>query len=229
MKRLRLALVNHHPLFRQAVRQAIDRCQDIELVGEASDAQVAVQMASTLSPDVMLLEIGLPGVSGIEVARLIRRRTPHITVVMFAGSEDDEQLFNAVKAGAAAFIAKDIDQDDLIRTVRRAGRGEYIINESVVSRPSVAARILKQFQDQAGLERYEGSVFSPLTRRELEILDSIARGMSNKEISSSLSISTQTVKNYVTSILRKLTVNDRTQAVIYALQRGWIKMPPEVE
>lgn len=229
MKRLRLALVNHHPRVQQGVRQAIDRCQDIELVGEASDTQVAIQMASTLSPDVMLVEIGLPGVSGIEVARLIRRRTPHITVVMFAGSEDDEQLFNVVKAGAAAFIAKDIDQDDLIRTVRRAGRGEYIINESVVSRPSVAARVLKQFQDQAGLEQYEGSVFSPLTRRELEILDSIARGMSNKEISSSLSISTQTVKNYVTSILRKLTVNDRTQAVIHALQRGWIKMPPEVE
>ncbi|MDQ3856326.1 MAG: response regulator transcription factor [Chloroflexota bacterium] len=227
MKRLRVLLVDDHPLFRQGVRHALDGYQDIQIIGEASDGQMAIQMADTLSPDVMLVDINLPGLNGLEATRVVRRRNPHIGVVVLTVHEDDEQLFNAIKVGAAAFTTKDVGQDKLVELVRRVGRGEYIINENVVNKPFVASRVLKQFRDLASLEQDEESLFAPLTSREIEILDCIARGMSNKEIARSLLISDQTVKNHITSILRKLAVNDRTQAVIYALRRGWIKMSEE--
>ncbi|MDP9352264.1 MAG: response regulator transcription factor [Chloroflexota bacterium] len=228
MKRLRVLLVDDHPLFRQGVRHALDGIQDVQIIGEASDGQMAIQMADTLSPDVMLCDINLPGINGLEATRVIRRRNPHIAVVVLTVHEDDEQLFGAIKAGAAAFSTKDIGQDRLLDLIRRTGRGEYLINENVVSKPFVASRVLKQFRDLAAMEQDDESLFAPLTSREIEILDCIARGMSNKEIARSLLISDQTVKNHITSILRKLAVNDRTQAVIYALRRGWIKMSDEV-
>ena len=228
MKRVRVLLVDDHPLYRQGVRNALEGLQDIQIIGEASDGQMAIQMADTLSHDEILIDINLPGLNGLEATRVIRRRTPHIACVVLTVHEDDEQLFNAIKVGAAAFSTKDVGQDRLAELVRRVGRGEYLINENVVTKPFVASRVLKQFRDLAATDQDEESLFAPLTSREIEILDCIARGMSNKEIARSLTISDQTVKNDITSILRKLAVNDRTQAVIYALRRGWIKMSDEV-
>jgi len=228
VKRLRIILVDDHPLFRQGVRHALDGIQDIQIVGEASDGQMAIQMADTLAPDVILCDINLPGLNGIEATRVVRRRNPHIAVIVLTVHEDDEQLFHAIKVGAAAFSTKDVGQDKLVDMVRRVGRGEYLINENVATKPFVASRVLKQFRDLAALDQDEEGLFAPLTSREIEILDCIARGMSNKEIARNLLISDQTVKNHITSILRKLMVNDRTQAVIYALRRGWIKMADEV-
>jgi len=228
VKRLRIILVDDHPLFRQGVRHALDGIQDIQIVGEASDGQMAIQMADTLAPDVILCDINLPGLNGLEATRVVRRRNPHIAVIVLTVHEDDEQLFHAIKVGAAAFSTKDVGQDKLVDMVRRVGRGEYLINENVATKPFVASRVLKQFRDLAALDQDEEGLFAPLTSREIEILDCIARGMSNKEIARNLLISDQTVKNHITSILRKLMVNDRTQAVIYALRRGWIKMADEV-
>lgn len=228
MKRLRIILVDDHPLFRQGVRHALDGIQDIQIVGEASDGQMAIQMADTLAPDVILCDINLPGLNGLEATRVVRRRNPHIAVIVLTVHEDDEQLFHAIKVGAAAFSTKDVGQDKLVDMVRRVGRGEYLINENVATKPFVASRVLKQFRDLAALDQDEEGLFAPLTSREIEILDCIARGMSNKEIARNLLISDQTVKNHITSILRKLMVNDRTQAVIYALRRGWIKVADEV-
>jgi len=228
VKRLRIILVDDHPLFRQGVRHALDGIQDIQIVGEASDGQMAIQMADTLAPDVILCDINLPGLNGLEATRVVRRRNPHIAVIVLTVHEDDEQLFHAIKVGAAAFSTKDVGQDKLVDMVRRVGRGEYLINENVATKPFVASRVLKQFRDLAALDQDEEGLFAPLTSREIEILDCIARGMSNKEIARNLLISDQTVKNHITSILRKLMVNDRTQAVIYALRRGWIKVADEV-
>ncbi len=228
MKRLRIILVDDHPLFRQGVRHALDGIQDIQIIGEASDGQMAIQMCDTLSPDVILCDINLPGLNGLEATRVVRRRNPHIAVIVLTVHEDDEQLFHAIKVGAAAFTTKDVGQDKLVDMIRRVGRGEYLINENVATKPFVASRVLKQFRDLAALDQDEEGLFAPLTSREIEILDCIARGMSNKEIARNLLISDQTVKNHITSILRKLMVNDRTQAVIYALRRGWIKMADEV-
>lgn len=223
MKRLRVLLVDDHPLFRQGVKHALESAPDIQVVGEASDGQLAIQMCESLSPDVLVIDINLPGLNGLEATRVIRRRSPNIGVFVVSMHEDDDQLFNAIKAGAAAYSNKEVSPDRLLDLVRRVGHGEYLINENVASKPVVASRVLKQFRDLAAAEESEG-LFAPLTSREIEILDCIARGLSNKEIARSLMISDQTVKNHITSILRKLAVNDRTQAVIYALRRGWIKM-----
>jgi len=138
--------------------------------------------------------------------------------------QDDEQLFNAIRAGASAYCTKDIEPEQLIDIIVRVARGEYLINEMVLSRPFVASRALDQFRELSRLDRTASGFFSPLTPREIEILDCVARGYSNKEIAQVLNISDQTVKNHITSILRKLQVNDRTQAVIYALRHGWIKL-----
>lgn len=223
MKRLRVVLVDDHPLYRQGVRHALEAASDIRVVGEASDGQAAIQMADTLSPDVLLCDINLPGLSGLEAARVIRRRNPRIGLIVLTVHEDDEQLFEAIKVGVAAFSTKDVGQDRLVEMVRRVGRGESLMGEQVVLRPLVAARALRQFQGQTARGEEQG-LLTPLTGREIEILDCIARGMSNKEIARHLLISDQTVKNHITSILRKLAVNDRTQAVIYALRRGWIRI-----
>ncbi|HUG16090.1 MAG TPA: response regulator transcription factor, partial [Thermomicrobiales bacterium] len=157
-------------------------------------------------------------------ARLLKRRHPRLGIIIVTMHEDDEQLFNAIRVGAAAYCTKDVDPAHIVGLIRRVSRGEYLINENVLSHPFVASRVLDQFRELARIDQQSESVFSPLTPREVEILDCVARGNSNKEIASLLGISDQTVKNHITSILRKLQVNDRTQAVIYALRHGWIKL-----
>lgn len=224
MQRIHVLVVDDHPLFRRGIVWSLDSESDIDVVGEASGGQEAIQMADNLAPDVMILDINLPEVNGIEVARIVKRRNPRVGVVMVTMHEDDEQLFNAIRVGAAAYCTKDVDPAQVVGIIRRVARGEYLINENVLSHPFVASRVLDQFRELARIDQTSDSVFSPLTPREVEILDCVARGNSNKEIASILGISDQTVKNHITSILRKLQVNDRTQAVIYALRHGWIKL-----
>jgi DNA-binding NarL/FixJ family response regulator len=228
MNRIRLLLVDDHPLFRQGVRWTLEAQPDIEVVGEVADGQSAIQQADILLPDIVLCDINLPGMNGLEVTRILKRRYPNMAVIMLTLHEDDEQLFHAIRVGASAYAIKDIAAGDLISLIRRVGHGEYLINENVLSRPFVASKVLDQFRELATMDEASDTVFSPLTPREVEILDCVARGNSNKEIARLLSISDQTVKNHITSILRKLAVNDRTQAVIYALRHGWIKLGDDV-
>ncbi len=224
MNRVRMLIVDDHPLFRQGVRWALDPQPDLEVVGEVADGQAAIKQADVLMPDIVLCDINLPGMNGLEVTRILKRRHPQMAVIILTLHEDDEQLFHAIRVGASAYVIKDIASQDLLSLIRRVGRGEYLINENVLSRPFVASRVLDQFRELATVDEMSDAVFSPLTPREVEILDCVARGNSNKEIARLLSISDQTVKNHITSILRKLAVNDRTQAVIYALRHGWIKL-----
>lgn len=229
MNRTRILLVDDHPLYRQGIRWTLEVENDMEIAGEVSDGQAALQQADLLTPDVIVCDINLPGMNGLEVTRILRRRHPQCAIVVLTMHEDDEQLFNAIRVGAAAYITKSIGPDDLVALVRRVGKGEYLINENVLSRPFVATRVLDEFRELSQIDQNMGTVFSPLTPREVEILDCVARGNSNKEIARLLSISDQTVKNHMTSILRKLAVNDRTQAVIYALRHGWIKISDQPE
>jgi DNA-binding NarL/FixJ family response regulator len=221
---LTILIVDDHPLFRQGVRATLERESDFEVVGEAADGQEAIQMAEELSPEVVLIDISLPGLNGLEVARVIKRRQPQVCLIVLTVYEDDEQLFSAIKAGASAYSSKDVEPQRLIQMIRSVGRGKYLIDEHVFSKPHIATRVLHQFRELAAAEEELGALFSPLTGREIEILDCIAQGMTNKEIAERCYISSQTVKNHVTSILRKLQVNDRTSAVIYALRRGWIRL-----
>lgn len=224
MQRVQILIVDDHPLFRRGIRWSLETENDLVVVGEAADGHEALSMADRYSPDVVLLDINLPGLNGIEVARLLKRRHPRLGIIIVTMHEDDEQLFNAIRVGAAAYCTKDVDPSHIVGLIRRVSHGEYLINENVLSHPFVASRVLDQFRELARIDQESESVFSPLTPREVEILDCVARGNSNKEIASLLGISDQTVKNHITSILRKLQVNDRTQAVIYALRHGWIKL-----
>lgn len=227
MNRIQVLIVDDHPLFRRGVRWSLENETDILVVGEAGDGPTAVQMADMLVPDVVLIDINMPQMSGLEVTRILKRRHPQTGVIILTMHEDDEQLFHAIRVGAAAFATKDVEAEEIVKLIRRVARGEYLINENVLSRPFVAARVLDQFRELSQMEHATDGVFSPLTPREVEILDCVAQGNSNKEIARILNISDQTVKNHITSILRKLAVNDRTQAVIYALRHGWIKLTEE--
>lgn len=222
-------IVDDHPLFRQGVRFALANERDITIVGEASSGEEALQLLEQLDPAVIITDLNLPGMGGIELTRKLRREYPSIGVIVLSVYQSDEHTFNALRAGAAAYYSKDISPATLAEALRRVARGEYVINDVMFEDPRIAARILNQFRDLHASVEEEDSVdftlFSPLSEREIEVLERIAQGESNKKIADSLSISTQTVKNHISSILRKLSLNDRTQAVLYALRRGWIERP----
>lgn len=226
---INLLIVDDHPLFRQGVRWSLNEEQDIKVIGDAPSAEEGLEFISVSPPDVVLVDINLPKMDGIEMARLVHRTYPSVGVIVLSMHESDEQAFNALRAGAAAYYSKEIHPSQLAQSIRRVARGEYVINEVMFDEPKVAARILNQFRDMSRgvttAEDVDFSLFSPLSEREIEVLNKIAGGSANKEIADGLGISTQTVKNHISSILRKLSLNDRTQAVIYALRRGWIEAP----
>jgi DNA-binding NarL/FixJ family response regulator len=223
----KILLVDDHALFRMGMRQILERETDFDIVAEAEDPRQAFQMAVDMSPDIVLLDLSLPAPGGIETTQRIKREIPSVGIIALAVAEDEDQLFEAIKAGAAAFILKDINPDDLVTIIRRVRAGEYLINDKVFSRPTVASRVLKEFRELAVYGQEAAPIFAPLSPREVEILDNIAKGMTNKQVAYALSISEQTVKNHMSSILRKLSVNDRTQAVVYAMKQGWIRIPED--
>jgi len=234
---VKLLIVDDHPLFRQGVRSALSIYDEIDIVFEASSGEDALSWLVTAppnqEPNVVLVDLNLPGMSGLEVTRQMRHQYPSVGVVMLSIYEGDEQAFSALQAGAAAYRSKDINPRDLADILRRVARGEYVINDVVLEEPKVASRLLSQFrslpQDVSANPDADFPLFTPLSDREIEVLERIAAGGSNKEIADTLGISTQTVKNHISSILRKLSLNDRTQAVLYALRRGWIEAPDTIK
>ncbi len=223
----KVLIVDDHALFRVGIANILGREPDFEIVGEAEDSRSAMDRALETSPDVVLMDLSLPPPGGIETTQRIKRELPSTAIVVLAVSEDEDALFDAIKAGAAAFLLKDIGPDDLVTVMRRVVAGEYLINDKVFSKPAVASRVLKEFRELAVYGQEAAPIFAPLSPREVEILDNIAQGMTNKQVAYALSISEQTVKNHMSSILRKLSVNDRTQAVVYAMRQGWIRMPED--
>jgi DNA-binding NarL/FixJ family response regulator len=209
------------------MRQILEREPGFDIVGEADDTRSAFDLAVQLSPDIILMDLSLPAPGGIETTQRIKRELPSAGIIVLAVSEDEDALFDAIKAGAAAFILKDVAPDDLVAIILRVAAGEYLINDKVFAKPAVASRVLKEFRELAIYGQEAAPIFAPLSPREVEILDNIAQGMTNKQVAYALSISEQTVKNHMSSILRKLSVNDRTQAVVYAMRQGWIRMPED--
>jgi len=224
---VKILLVDDHALFRVGMRQILEREPDFEIVAEADDPRSAFEAAATSLPEIVLLDLSLAPPGGIETTQRIKREVPSAGIIALAVEEDEDQLFEAIKAGAAAFILKDISPEDLVTIIRRVNTGEYLINDKVFSKPAVASRVLKEFRELAVYGQEAAPIFAPLSPREVEILDNIAKGMTNKQVAYALSISEQTVKNHMSSILRKLSVNDRTQAVVYAMKQGWIRIPED--
>jgi DNA-binding NarL/FixJ family response regulator len=226
-ERVRILIVDDHALFRVGIRGILAQEPDLEVVAEADDSRSALDAAFATNPDVILMDLSLPGAGGIETTQRVKRELPAAAIVVLSTEEDEDALFEAIKAGAAAFILKDVAPEDLVMIIRRVVAGEYLINDKVFSKPAVASRVLKEFRDLAIYGQQEVPIFAPLSPREIEILDNIAQGMTTKQVAYALSISEQTVKNHMSSILRKLSVNDRTQAVVYAMRQGWIRMPED--
>jgi DNA-binding NarL/FixJ family response regulator len=226
-ERIRILLVDDHALIRVGMRSIIEHEPDMDIVGEADDPRSALEAALDTTPDIILMDLSLPAPGGIEATQRIKRELPACGIIMLAVEEDENVLFDAIKAGAAAFILKDVGPDDLVTIIRRVNDGEFLINDKVFAKPAVASRVLKEFRELAIYGQEAAPIFAPLSPREVEILDNIAQGMTNKQVAYALSISEQTVKNHMSSILRKLSVNDRTQAVVYAMRQGWIRMPED--
>lgn len=222
MVEARIVVVDDHPLFRDGLRLVIASDPHLRLVGQAGTAEAALELVERVVPDVVLCDINLPGMDGLTLARQLHRLYPQIRLIMVTLHMDEGRILDAVRAGAAAFLTKDARGEDLLATIRRVARGEYPINDRVLASPRVAAHLLDQFR--ALDAPATAALFSPLTPRELAILRTVADGQSNKEIAQTLRISDQTVKNHITAILRKLAVNDRTQAVVQALRHGWITL-----
>src|SRR5258707_10516241 len=228
MESIRVMIIDEHPLFRQGCRWALEEAGDCSVVAEASDSRAGLELARTHSPDVVLIDALLSSNDALDLARQLRHWSPRVAIIMITAFEDEEQLFQSMKLGAAAYLLKGVSGEELVEAVRAVSRGSYIINDNVLSRPTVASRVLRSFREMTAEEPPEVQpLYSPLSGREIEILDYIARGNSNKEIAKSLKISDQTVKNHITSILKKLSVNDRTAAVVHALKHGRIKMDVE--
>jgi DNA-binding NarL/FixJ family response regulator len=226
MVMIRAIIVDEQPLFRQGIRSTLEQMGDCLVIGVTTDAGEILDLARNEAPDVAIIDAGLSSADPLEIARQLRHIATHMAIIILTPSEDEERLFQSIKVGAAAYYPRNISVEELTESVRKVSRGEYLINDDVLSKPQLASRVLKSFRELAVEEEDVGTkdIYSPLSSREVEILDYIARGNSNKEIAKSLKISDQTVKNHITSILKKLSVNDRTAAVVHALRHGWIKM-----
>src|SRR6266436_7489527 len=227
METIRVIIIDEQPLFREGIHATLERMGDCEIVGESTDAADVLEVVRACNPDVALIDAGLTSSDPLEIARQARHIAPRLAIIILTPSEDEERLFQAIKVGAAAYCSRHITVEELVETLRKVSYGEYLIRDDVLSKPQLASRVLKSFRELTVEEEETNNtkdMYSPLSSREVEILDYIARGNSNKEIAKSLKISDQTVKNHITSILKKLSVNDRTAAVVHALRHGWIKM-----
>jgi two-component system NarL family response regulator len=219
---IRTFIVDDHALFRRGLEMVLDAEPDIELVGEASDGQEAVAKAGESLPDVVLMDIRMPRSSGIEACRAMKDIAPSAKIVMLTISDEEEDLFEAIRAGATGYLLKDIPLDEVADTVRAVHGGQSLIN------PSMAGKLLIEFAALAKRERDESQPRQPvpaprLTEREIEVLRLVARGMNNRDIAKALFISENTVKNHVRNILEKLQIHSRMEAVMVAVREKLIE------
>ncbi len=218
-----IAIIDRSEFFRAGVRQKLSSQQDFRLIDCDPDKE-PLKCIEANSVDVLLLDIDSPISKGLELARAITLHYPNTKVIILSSYFSEEELFEALKTGAVAYIDKRTSTAELASTIRRAGRGEYPINDSVIARSAVAKRVLKQFQEIAVIGLVKEKVAAPLTHREMQILSCIANGGTNKQVAHMLGISEQTIKNHVSAILRKLNANDRAHAVALAICNQWVSV-----
>ena len=213
---IRVLLVDDQALFREGLETLLSVHKDIQVVGQASNGQEAVEVAAKVQPHVVLMDVRMPVLDGVRATRLLKQSLPKCRVIVLTTFDDDEYVFDALHAGAAGYLLKDVASARLVEAIRATARGESILE------PSVAAKVIAEFTRVSRMvpPAQMEQLVEPLSERELEILALIARGHSNKEIASQLFIAEGTVKNHVTHILGKLGVRDRTQAALKARELG---------
>jgi two-component system, NarL family, response regulator LiaR len=206
-------IVDDHALVRRGINSFLGTQPDIEIVGEAKSGEEAVNLCEEFAPDVVLLDLIMPGIGGIEAARRIKQTSPRTHIVVLTSFHEDEHIIHAIRAGAQSYLLKDISPDELARAIRRAARGEAYLH------PRVAAKVLKVINGSSDMQ----DPLAALTTREMEVLKLIADGLSNSEIANKLCISEKTVKAHVSNILGKLHLEDRTKAAAFAWKQGLMK------
>ncbi len=209
---IRILIADDHTLFRDGLRSLFASLPETHLVGEAASGEEAIALAEALQPDVVLMDIQMSGLNGIEATRRITHASPHMGVVMVTMFEDDESVFAAMRAGARGYVLKGADQEEMLRAIHSAARGEALFG------PAIAARLTRFFA--APRPSAQPDLFPDLTDREREVLDLIAQGRNNEAIADELVISRKTVRNHVSNILNKLQVADRAQAIVTARRAG---------
>jgi DNA-binding NarL/FixJ family response regulator len=218
-------IVDDHPLFRDGLQKALEVEDDIDVVGQCADGESALIAAARLQPEVVLLDINLPSINGLQVARQLKSERNAVAVVFLTAYHDSQQVLHAMRAGASAYCPKDITPDDLIEVIRDVAKGAYVVGSRRMDAQELQHWINTNVEAISGAYIVDPDEhYIPLSPRELEILQFVTNGMSNKEIASRLGISQQTVKNHMTSILKKLNVQDRTQAAVTALRHGWVRI-----
>lgn len=223
--KIKLLVVDDHPVFRHGLRNVLALQTDILIVGEAADGETAISKALELRPDVVLMDINLPSINGLQATRRLKHLAPEINVIMLTAYDDEEQVYHAIRAGASAYYSKDVDPAKLVDVIRHVSQGLSVVGGDVLDEGQIGDWLLQECRRFGGHYFIDDDDFlSPLSKREMEILGLVIEGMSNKEIAYSLGISHQTVKNHMTAILGKLGVADRTQAAVYALRRGWVPL-----
>lgn len=223
MNRIVVMIVDRLVFLRAGLREMLAGEADFELIESDAGGDVLRAIEAGM-PDVVLLDIDYPSLSGVELCRQITKNYPASRVIVLSSDPDDEQLFEVTKTGAVAYLDKNTGVERLSETIRRAYCGEYPINDSLIASPRVAEHVLRRFQAVAITGRTLEGVVAPLTPRETQILTYIASGNTNKQIAHVLGISEQTIKNHVSSILRKLNANDRAHAVALAIRQGFIPL-----
>ena len=215
---IRALVVDDHTLFRKGLRSLLEHTSGMEVVGEASTGPEAVTLAQELVPDVVLMDIQMPVMTGIEATKQILQENPHIGIILVTMFDDSESVLSGMRAGARGYVLKGAEPEELRHAIEAAYRGEVLLS------PAIAAKLVRRFEVLPGSQEV-GPLYEELTPRELEVLRLAAEGMSNKEIAARLIFfSEKTVKNRISNIFSKLRVNDRTQAVLHALRTGLVQL-----
>ncbi|PEI85730.1 DNA-binding response regulator [Bacillus pseudomycoides] len=208
-----ILIVDDHAIVRQGLNTLFTIQSDFQVVGEAENGEIATALAAELVPDIVLMDLVMPGINGIEAIRMIKQVSPRSQVIVLTSYHEDEYIFPALRAGAISYVLKDIEPNQLVETVRRGVQGESIMH------PRVAARVVTEIR---ATKQASPNPFSELSERELEVLRLIARGLTNAELAKGLFISEKTVKGHVSNILSKLHMLDRTKAAVFAWEQGYM-------
>jgi two-component system NarL family response regulator len=214
MAKIRLVIAEDQTVVRMALAQLLAAESDIEVIGQAADGEAALDVARRLKPDVLLTDLSMPKMDGISATRQVKQEMPECAVVVLTIHHDDDHLFAAIKAGASGYVLKEAPPEQMVGAIRAAARGEGFIG------PSLVGRVLEEFARVGRLRAAAKEVFAELTRREMEVLELVGKGLRNKDIAERLFLSEKTVKNHISSIFMKLQVNGRTEAALLAAQHG---------